>query len=118
MSAQIFTLDGRHGGTVFERDFEASLGREAALGFVTLFQAQLAERFQTAEPESLQADAHKVAGAAGLLGLDALGEAARVLEEACEARAGVARAFEALQIEVERAQARLAAWTARLAAAA
>jgi HPt (histidine-containing phosphotransfer) domain-containing protein len=118
MSAQVITLDGRHGGTVFERAFEASLGREAALGFVTLFQAQLAERFQTAEPEFLQADAHKVSGAAGLLGLDALGEAARVLEETCDSGSDFAPAFAALRVEVERAQARLAAWTTRLCAAA
>lgn len=118
MPAQLIALGGRHGGTAFERAFEASLGRDAALSFVTLFQAQLADRFQAAEPETLQADAHKVAGAAGLLGLDALGEAARVLEATCGAHADHATAFAALQVEVERAQARLTAWASRLCAAA
>ena len=102
----------------FEQAFEESLGREAAAGFVAMFHAQLEERFQSADRAALRADAHKVAGSAGLLGFDELGAAALALESACEADADIGRAFARVREEAASARTRLAAWRDRLQAAA
>lgn len=101
-------------GNDAQRAFEESVGLEAALHFVKMAQEQLTGRFENNDPEVLRGEAHKIAGSAGLLGLDELGAAAVALEDAC--RGGdrldepLARARHALRD----AKAVLAAWRDRL----
>lgn len=62
--------------------FERLVGPATALRLVRIFKTQLAERLTSADPATIQADAHKIAGSAAMLGFLSLGARARELESA------------------------------------
>lgn len=62
--------------------FEQTMGPAVALRLVRIFQSQLAERLTSDDPVAIQADAHKIAGSAAMLGFLRLGGLARELEAA------------------------------------
>lgn len=62
--------------------FERMVGPQTALRLVRIFQGQLAERLMSNDPAAVQADAHKIAGSAAMLGFLKLGALARELETA------------------------------------
>ena len=94
--------------------FETSMGPATTLRLVRLFQQQLAQRFLDDDRGRLQEDAHKVAGAAGTLGLFALGEAARRLEAACRDGEAYATDLARMQAAAQEAGPLLHAWAERL----
>jgi PAS domain S-box-containing protein len=98
--------------------FEASMGREVALRIVELALEQLEGRFDDADREAVQADAHKTAGSAGLVGLDALGAEARRLEELCASGGDYAEALARVRALSEEGRGELTRWRDRLRSAA
>jgi PAS domain S-box-containing protein len=97
------------------QNFERSMGPAATLKIVRMFREQLAEGLRVDEREALQADAHKVAGAAGMLGFLSLGAAAQRLEAACRDGEAYAAPWAQTQAAAEGAKEVLSSWADRLA---
>jgi CheY-like chemotaxis protein len=94
--------------------FESAMGSEMALKFVRQFDQQLAARFLSEDRETVQSDAHKTAGSAGMLGLTHLGEMARILDELCREGADHRQALAEFRVVLAESQASLRLWTERL----
>jgi PAS domain S-box-containing protein len=99
---------------VSQAAFEESMGRESTLMFVRMAQEQLTGRFASEERDAIRADAHKMAGSAGMVGLHRLGDAARRLEDACRDDEEIAPALAVVRGALADAETTLAAWAARL----
>jgi PAS domain S-box-containing protein len=102
------------GESLAQAAFETAMGPMMALKFVKQFRQQLDERFLTDDRETVQSDAHKVAGSAGMMGLAHLGEMARALEERCRGGEDHRDALDEFRQVLSQGQASLQLWTERL----
>jgi PAS domain S-box-containing protein len=96
-------------------NLEASMGVSTALKLAQMFRQQLGERFLSSDRTELQADAHKVAGTAAMLGFITLGEAAQRLEAAFQTGADHHEDLARVQMTKAAAERELDAWCERLA---
>ena len=101
-------------GAVERVRFETSMGREATLRIIELFQQQLADRFHAESSEALASDAHQICGSAGLLGLEPLAVAAQELERACLEGRSYEAALSKVRRLVGKARPSLELWRSRV----
>lgn len=93
----------------------AAFGPEQTLQFAKLAQAQFNGRLQGEDRRDLKAEAHKIAGSAGLIGLLGLSASARALESACDAGGDFAPDLVQARAQLAKAQQVLGDWIADLA---